>query len=369
MSGLPPDNEKMQPVRPAVRVYKRPMRKKASEPLATAHFFVEDTLKTARWKADEKVAEVVASLAKGKEFFEKSFAGRDFSGAPLRKAKMPFCIFSEAIFEGAVLREGDFNHADFQGADFRGADLSKADLSYTDLTGANLAGANLEGAILTGAKMDEVLFSEDTDFGGVVADAPVQKNIDKIMTLQEAAERGEIDLRSLGIVDLRKLDLRTLNLKGVYLKDKDLKGKLTGVNLSGAIINDSDILGADVNMIHYWIRDMNQYNEFIDAKKNLRKDAAEQQEVLLRAYENEEAMKRNLLDVATPKDDYLRPEYQPKLPEKHDSAALDKPAGEGGSDPEKTRRLQEYKKTLKSLYKEKKHTRARVKPVRGKIIS
>lgn len=370
MSALSCDDGNIRPDRPVVRVYKRPMRKKASEPLVAAHFFAEDNLKTSRWKKDAVAAEVVSLLAHGQEFREKSFAGADFSGAPMAKAKMPYCSFAEAMFEGAVLREGDFNHADFHGADLRGADLSKADLSYADLTGANLVGANLEGAILTGAKMDEVMFSEDTDFGGVVADAPIQENIDKIMSLQEAAERGEIDLRSLGIVDLRKLDLRTLNLKGVYLKDKDLKGKLTGVNLSGAIINDSDILGADVNMIHYWMRDMNDYNEFIDAKNSLRKEAEEQQEALLQAYDNEEAMKQRLLEVATSEQDYAKPEYNPQVPDKqspenHELTEDSLPNG----DTEKKRRLQEYEKTLKSLYTEKKQTRGRVRPVRGKIIS
>lgn len=353
--------------KPLVRVYKRPLRKKITEHLTEKTLFVENNLKTSRWKNDSKVIEIVTLAKQGHKFFEKSFVRFDFSGASMPKAKMPSCDFSEAIFEGAVLREGNFNHANFQGADLRSADFSYADLSFADLTGANLVGTNLEGAILTGAKMDQVIFSEDTDFGGVLADAKIQKNIDKIMSLQEAAEKGEIDLRSLGIVDLRKLDFRTLNLKGVYLKDKNLKGKLTGVNLSGAIINESDILGADVNMIHYWVRNMNEYNEIMDTKKILQKKAEEQENILLQLYENEEIMKNELLDVATSEQDYIKPEYDTNLPPKHEQDINKTTQILDSDDQTKKRGLQENEKPLKSLYKGKNKTR--LKPIRGKLIS
>jgi len=273
------DNERIKTlnVPPAGRVYRRPMRKKArSENI----FGIGEGVASrySEWKNDTKIVAIVNKVSAGFDLKDGDFASFVFMGANLSKAKMAYCNFKEADLSFVNMREGDFNHSDFTNANLQNADLSKADLSYADFTGANLIGTNFSGADLTGAKIDLVLFSEDTDFGGTVGGEEVHKFIDKIEILQKAAENGLVDLRTLGIVDLRKLDLRSINLRGVYLKDKDLKGRLTGVNLSGAEINESDILGADVNMLHFQMRDINEYNEAMDLKAEVRKSRIEAEE-------------------------------------------------------------------------------------------
>ncbi len=273
------DEKNIKPLnRPVTKVYRRPRRKQ----IQTGNTFgigegIED-IRTSEWKNDKKVVSIVNKVAAGFDLADSDFSEYVFAGANLSKAKMEFCIFKDADLSFVNMMDGDFNHSDFTSANLQNANLSKADLSYADFTGANLTGANLSGANLTGAKIDMVIFSEDTDFGGVVAGEKVQKYIDKIELLQKAAEMGLVDLRTLGIVDLRKLDLRSINLKGVYLKDKDLKGRLTGVNLSGAEINESDILGADVNMLHYQMRSTNEYNDAMDAKAAARREREEMAE-------------------------------------------------------------------------------------------
>ena len=255
---------------PTARIYRRPAKKSYTEPVSfNLHKLRQETaptLKASGWQDDPDVVGIVSKIARGDTFKEGIFDGLNFSGAKLQKPVMTHSSFVESKFIATDMALADFNHSDFTDADLTGANLAGANLSYCDFTGANLSGANLDNADLTGAKIDFITFSEDTGFDGVIGEAELQKTVDKIIALQEAAERGEIDLRSLGIVDLRKLDLRSIDLKGVYLKDKDLKGRLSGVNLSGAIINESDILGADVNMLHFWMQNMNEHNERMDNK-------------------------------------------------------------------------------------------------------
>lgn len=306
------DNEMLKAVgNPSARVYRRPMRKKIrSENVFGIGEGV--TSRYSEWKNDTKIVAIVNKVAAGFDLKGGNYTSWEFMGASLAKAKMASCCFKDADLSFVNMMKGDFNHCDFTNANLQNANLSNADLSYADFTGANLIGANLTGADLTGAKIDLVLFSEDTDFSGALAGEKVQKFIDKIEILQKAAEGGLLDLRTLGIVDLRKLDLRSINLKGVYLKDKDLKGRLTGVNLSGAEINESDILGADVNMLHYQLRDTNEYNEFMDAKAAARRERSDEEARI--AFDEEIAME-------TAKNAVLEAEYKNSLQENENAAA------------------------------------------------
>ena len=260
-----------------VRIYRRPAKKKV-KPENVFGIGEGFASRSSEWKSDTKIVAIVNKVAAGFDLAGSDFSSFVFMGASLSKAKMSSCKFKDADLSLVNMMNGKFSYSDFSNANLQNANLSNADLSYADFTGANLAGANLTGANLTGAKIDLVLFSEDTDFGGVVGGEKVQKYIDKIEFLQKAAECGLLDLRTLGIVDLRKLDLRNLNLKGVFLKDKELKGRLTGVNLVGAEINESDILGADVNMLHYQMKDINDYNEFVDMKAALRRERYDEED-------------------------------------------------------------------------------------------
>ncbi|GEM_PF-5666599 len=285
---------------PTERILRRPAKKSYTEPVSfNLHKLRQanaPVLKAGGWQDDPNVVDIISKIALGDTFKEGIFDGLNFSGAKLKKPVMTHSSFVESKFIATDMALADFNHSDFTDADLSGANLSGANLSYCDFTGANLSGTNLDNADLTGAKIDFITFSEDTGFDGVIGEVKLQKTVDKIIALQEAAERGEIDLRSLGIIDLRKLDLRSINLKGVFLKDKDLKGRLSGVNLSGAIINESDILGADVNMLHFWMQNMNEYNEHIDNKALQKREKEEAASVSRQKEEDKLALKMRQIE-------------------------------------------------------------------------
>lgn len=119
-------------------------------------------------------------------------------------------------------------HPDLSGADFRGAQLKEKDLSGRNLSNANLSNADLSDAFLhkvnlSGANLHKA-------------------NLFRANLFQ--ANLSNANLRETNLIgaDLSGADLNGADLRGARVGSKDrLLVKLTGANLTGAILPDGTI--------------------------------------------------------------------------------------------------------------------------------
>lgn len=117
---------------------------------------------------------------------------------------------------------------DLSGADFRGADLKEKDLSGRNLSHANLSHANLSDAFLhkinlSGANLEKA-------------------NLFRANLFQANLRNACLRETNLIGADLSGADLSGADLRGASVGTKDrLLVKLTGANLSGAILPDGTI--------------------------------------------------------------------------------------------------------------------------------
>lgn len=77
------------------------------------------------------------------------FAGVDFTGASLQKARFQDAQLRGAVFQDALLQRASLNGADLTDAYFAGADVSGASFNGACLIGADFTGANVQGVIFT----------------------------------------------------------------------------------------------------------------------------------------------------------------------------------------------------------------------------
>jgi uncharacterized protein YjbI with pentapeptide repeats len=119
-------------------------------------------------------------------------------------------------------------HSDLSGADFRGADLKERDFSGRNLSNANLSNANLTDAFLHNVNL------QGANLKGA--------NLFRANLLQ--ANLSNACLRDTNLIgaDFSGADLRGADLRGARIGSKDrVLVKLTGANLSGAILPDGTI--------------------------------------------------------------------------------------------------------------------------------
>jgi|GEM_PF-401179 len=92
------------------------------------------------------------------------FAGVDFTGASLHKARFQGAQLRGAVFQNALLQRATLNGADLTDACFTGADLSGASLAGACLRGADFTGANAQGVIFTDVQRREAIGLDGVSF-------------------------------------------------------------------------------------------------------------------------------------------------------------------------------------------------------------
>lgn len=92
--------------------------------------------------------------------------------ANLRGVDLSYMDFTLSVFRNVCFDEADFSHSSienalfenctFRGAVFRYANMRTCAMRYNDLTGANIEGADLFAAVLEHAKLDGIIYNDET---------------------------------------------------------------------------------------------------------------------------------------------------------------------------------------------------------------
>ncbi|MBV9389753.1 MAG: pentapeptide repeat-containing protein [Chroococcidiopsidaceae cyanobacterium CP_BM_ER_R8_30] len=126
-----------------------------------------------------------------------------------------------------------YHHVKKQSPDLSGADLRGANLKERDLSGRNLSYANLSYADLSDAFLHRVNLQ-----GATLEKA----NLFRANLLQANLSHANLRDANLISADLSGADLRGADLRGAQVGSKNrLMVKLTGTNLSGAIMPNGEI--------------------------------------------------------------------------------------------------------------------------------
>jgi len=91
----------------------------------------------------------------------------DLSGWNLSYMDFSLSTFRNVCFDNAdlsysSLENGWFENCSFRKADLRYANLKTVAMRYNDLTGANIEGADLFAAVLEYAKLDDIIYNDET---------------------------------------------------------------------------------------------------------------------------------------------------------------------------------------------------------------
>lgn len=91
----------------------------------------------------------------------------DLSNWDLSYMDFTLCIFKNVCFDEAdmshtTVENALFDHCSLRKVNFEQANLKSAAMRYNDLTGANIKGANLFAAVLEYAKLDDIIYDEET---------------------------------------------------------------------------------------------------------------------------------------------------------------------------------------------------------------
>lgn len=100
---------------------------------------------------------------------EIEMENEDLRGWDLSFMDFTLCIFKNVCFDGADMSHSSvenalFDHCSLRGVDFQCANLKSAAMRFNDLTGANIKGANLFAAVLENAKLDGIIYDDETKF-------------------------------------------------------------------------------------------------------------------------------------------------------------------------------------------------------------
>ena len=98
---------------------------------------------------------------------EIEFFDMDLTNWNLSNLDFSLSSFHRVKFDGADLEDSNlfnvlFDECTLRGSNFKNANLENATLRYADMTGCNIEGANLYSAVLEDAKLDGVIFDNDT---------------------------------------------------------------------------------------------------------------------------------------------------------------------------------------------------------------
>jgi uncharacterized protein YjbI with pentapeptide repeats len=170
----------------------------------------------------------------------RDLRNRDFRFALLSRSDLHRADLTEADLGGAQMFQTRLDKAKLEHAQLQGADLQLARLQGADLIGAQLQGANLIFAELQGAELG---FSQLQ--GAALGFAQLQG-----ANLQSAQLQG---------ADLRGAQLLGANLAEAELQGADLiLARLQGANLAEAELQGADLLNANVWLVKFPSRLVNQ---------------------------------------------------------------------------------------------------------------
>ena len=231
------------------------------------------------------------AMLKGSNFIGAELNGAILDHADLREARLIEAKLNnkaslvQANLRSAYLQEAELQNANFTRANLRNANLQGTELQNANLTLANLIGANLQGtelqnvkptqanlirvkfneAKLQGAKLDGILFDQNTlkDISEDNQNLLISKGIEvkpKFNREEEELNRNNGILSKLGIepekvfyatdlsgVDLTEANLVDNNLRGANLKNAILtEADLENANLGGADLTGADFTGANL---------------------------------------------------------------------------------------------------------------------------
>lgn len=117
----------------------------------------------------EELKEIIKQRKKPECFCvgEIQMINEDLSGWDLSYMDFTLCIFENVCFDMADMscskvENALFDHCSLRGVNFQNANLKSAAMRYNDLTGANINGADLFAAVLEFAKLDNIIYNEET---------------------------------------------------------------------------------------------------------------------------------------------------------------------------------------------------------------
>ncbi len=98
---------------------------------------------------------------------DSEFTDMDLSGMDLSYVDFMLGIFKNICFDHADLSHSSIENALFENCTFRGtvfryANMKTCAMRYDDLTGANIEGADLFAAVLEYAKLDGIVYNDET---------------------------------------------------------------------------------------------------------------------------------------------------------------------------------------------------------------
>jgi uncharacterized protein YjbI with pentapeptide repeats len=197
----------------------------------------------------------------GVKLAQTSFHFANLSGANLAGAQTVSNAgnnFQDANLENAHLEKADLTNAYMPGAYFKNADLTYAVLVGAELYKANFVDAKLKNVNFTGAKLRETVLAgaqmPGANFAGqnLIAIQLYGANL-------EGADFSGANMESAGLngAKLTKANLRNTYLANAYFANADLSGAdlsgadlfkadLRNVNMSGAILHDTVLVGARI---------------------------------------------------------------------------------------------------------------------------
>lgn len=96
------------------------------------------------------------------ELCDMNLRGFDLSYMDFTLGVFKNVCFDEVNFSHSSIENALFENCTFCGADFRHANMRTCAMRYNDLTGANIKGADLFAAVLEHAKLDGIIYNEET---------------------------------------------------------------------------------------------------------------------------------------------------------------------------------------------------------------
>jgi len=187
------------------------------------------------------------AIFEGTQFDRLTQLCRNLIDARLNNADLSETEFTDLTLTGANLKEANLSSAEIE-ADFTNADLSNiyafdADLSNSKLERTVLDGANLQSADLRGAKIHSAVISDavidhDTKFDRISPYEEMGREERNLDSKIEHINRAIWSYNSLS--RLSKENALSKQAQQYYIKEKDLKRKLSWLELCGPVSSSSD---------------------------------------------------------------------------------------------------------------------------------
>lgn len=188
-------------------------------------------------------------IFEGAQFDRSTQLCRNLIDAKLNNADLSETEFTDLTLTGANLKEANLSSADIE-ADFTNADLSNiyafdADLSNSKLERTVLDGANLQSADLQGAKLhsgviSDAIIDHDTKFDSVSPYEEAAREEQNLDSKIEYINRAIWSYNSLSLSRLSKENALSKQAQQYYIKEKDLKQKLSWLELCGPTSSNSN---------------------------------------------------------------------------------------------------------------------------------